>query len=47
MFATLRVSNAQNKWGLFSEGGMKETFLQGLLERADGHFAREGMELLI
>lgn len=47
MFTTLRISNVQNKYGLFSEGGVKENFLKGFLERSDSSIHMEQMELLI
>lgn len=35
MFTILRISNAQNEYGLFNEGGIKESFLKGFLKRSD------------
>lgn len=35
MFTILRISHAQNEYGLFNEGGIKESFLRGFLKRSD------------
>lgn len=35
MVITLRISDAENECGFFSEGGVKENVLKGFLERSD------------
>lgn len=35
MFTILRISHAQNEYGLFNKGGIKESFLRGFLKRSD------------
>lgn len=45
MFTTLRISNASNECGLFSEGRIRENFLKGFLERSDLSIHMEQMEL--
>ena len=35
MFTISRISNPQNGYGLFNEGGIKESFLKGFVKRSD------------
>lgn len=45
MFTILRISHAQNEYGLFNKGGIKESFLRGFLKKSDSsvHMGANGL----